>query len=145
MVLFICHGNVARSQFAEALMIEKGYCDVFSAGTNVKPGKEGVALADDGATARNAVKYFFEITGIDISREKRKRISRNFIEKADVIVSMVNENILPYYVLNCRDKLICWEVEDPHDMDLEGYKDIISQIDRNVNQLYDRLRSTGKN
>ena len=47
MILFTCHGNVAKSQFAEALFIKKSSKDNISAGTNVPIQKEGLQLQDE--------------------------------------------------------------------------------------------------
>jgi protein-tyrosine-phosphatase len=45
MILFICHGNVARSQIAEALLERETKQEAMSAGTHVPKEKEGNLLS----------------------------------------------------------------------------------------------------
>lgn len=80
MILFVCHGNVARSQFAEALSRKAGLIDAASAGTHVSDRGEGNRLIDDGPAAVRIVAYFKSITGIDIGSQTRTRITPDLAE-----------------------------------------------------------------
>ncbi len=135
MILFICHGNVARSQFAEALSKNRGIKNVISAGICVNKEKEGINLNDDGETAKKAVNYFKIVTGIDISKYKRKLITPGMAENSDMIISMIGKDILPAYLSKYFNKITFWEVDDPHDYDFDGYKKVIKTIQEYLDHL----------
>jgi protein-tyrosine-phosphatase len=135
MILFICHGNVARSQFAEALARRAGFQDVMSAGTHVKPEKEGRRLADDGPFALNAVACFKAVTGSDLADMRRTQVTAAMAGKADKIISLVARETLPDFVLACETKVEYWPVTDPHDFDEAGYTAVIEQIQSYVAAL----------
>jgi arsenate reductase len=139
MVLFVCHGNVARSQFAEAILRNLGISDVQSAGTHVDDTRQGNRLLDDGETAQKAVKFFKEITGMDISHKTRKKITPELAEDADIIIVMTEKKNLPSYVHNYKEKLLFWKIEDPHDMDVNGYRLIIKKINAKIDELKSKL------
>ena len=135
MILFVCHGNVARSQFAEALVRQRGVPEVMSAGTHVPDEREGNTLADDGQTARDAAQRFLQITGIGISRMERKRLSQQMVDRATRIIVMTDPSHLPGYVAGASDKVEFWGVDDPHGMDAEGYRVVIDDIRGRVEAL----------
>ncbi len=135
MILFICHGNVARSQFAEAILRNKGIDDVQSAGTHVSPEREGNMLSHDGEKAVNAVRCFFDITGIDISDKRRKSLSHDLVKRSKRIIVMTERRHLPNYVLEARAEVEYWKIEDPHDMNMEGYRKVIDDIYENIDAL----------
>lgn len=141
MILFVCRGNVARSQIAEALMIKKGFSDAQSAGTHVKAEKEGVQLKDDGEFAINAVENFRKITGVDLSHKTRKSLTIETAEKADRIIVLVDGKELPEYMSRFQEKTSYWVIEDPHEMNYDGYKDIVDQIEAKVNELIKIIRA----
>jgi thioredoxin type arsenate reductase len=76
-VLFMCTGNSARSQMAEALVrhLSKGELDAFSAGTDPVPVKP------------LAVQVMSEI-GIDISRQRSKGLEAFAVEDFDFIITV---------------------------------------------------------
>jgi protein-tyrosine-phosphatase len=135
MVLFVCHGNVARSQFAEALLQQRGVAGVSSAGTCVPNDREGNELANDGTTAARVVDYFRTITGIDISTKRRKMVTPELAEGADVIVVMTRQTDLPEYFDKHRTKTRFWAIEDPHDTDIDGYRKAIAAINERIDGL----------
>ena len=135
MVLFICNGNVARSQIAAELYRERTQKMVTSAGTKVKDCKSGVSLKDDGPLAENAISCIQSITGIDLSNKKRTPISEELCLKSSQIIIMADKNSLPDYIYNYYSKIAFWKIEDPKDFDFEGYKKIINQIQNNIEIL----------
>jgi protein-tyrosine-phosphatase len=140
MIFFICHGNVARSQFAEALLRQKGITDVMSAGTSVSEEKEGNELLNDGATASKMVDYFYNLTGIDISTKTRTMVTPELAEQADVIVVMTKEEDLPWYLDKHRAKLMFWDIEDPHDMNIDGCRRVIMAVKEGINELINKRK-----
>ena len=139
MVLFVCHGNVARSQFAEALFRYRSEIEAASAGTHVPHDRRGNTLACDGETARNAAFRFKETTGIDISQSRRLAVSPGLVHRATKIIAITQRHNLPGYVLARSDDLEFWDVDDPHDMDAHGYQLIISTIAHRIDQMLPAL------
>lgn len=136
MILFLCHGNIARSQFAEALLRQKGVVDVMSAGTHVGDDRDGRMLCHDGATASRLSTYFLEVTGIDISRQRRKRVSREMVERSTRIIVMTDPAHVPDFVLSTTADIQFWDIEDPHDMSLSECRLVIGQIRDKVEALH---------
>ena len=133
--LFICRGNAARSQFAEALMRTHGYTNIYSAGIHVSGKHENVSLKDDGEKALLAVMSFKRMTGIDISCCTRKLLSEKDAIKADTIISFLSQSDLPLFMEKYADKMTFWNVPDPKEMDEEGYTYVINEIKKKVNNL----------
>jgi arsenate reductase len=101
-VLFLCTGNSARSQMAEALLrtLSQGQIDCFSAGTHPRP------------VHPLAIKVMAEI-GIDISAHTSKSLERYLEDNFDFVISVcarAAENC-PSWPLS-RDQ-IRWSIDDP--------------------------------
>lgn len=128
MVLFICNGNVARSQIAVELYKKRTQKKATSAGTKVKECKSGVLLKDDGPLAENAIICIQSITGIDLSNKKRTPISEELCSQSSQIIIMADKDSLPEYISIYSNKLEFWSIEDPKYLDLKGYKKIIDQV-----------------
>jgi len=129
-VLFICNGNVARSQEAEAYfntMVNDPRMHAYSAGVNVKEGKPidplvVQAMREDGIVFDNA---------------KRKPLTEKLSNTADLIISFKPADELPEYTrkLNVR----YWNVEDPQDHDLNYHRMIRDKVRLLVRQLIDEI------
>jgi protein-tyrosine-phosphatase len=135
MTLFVCKGNVARSQIAEALYRGIYGEDAASAGTSVKPEKDGVMIKDDGEFAVNAIACFREISGIDISEKRRKPLTGKAASDADRIIVMVERSKLPEFMNSYNEKTEFWEIEDPKEYDLEGYRSVVRQITEHLERM----------
>lgn len=122
--LFVCRGNVGRSQMAAALFHKYSGEDAFSAGTRVFE-KEGQKLKDI-SLAKPVVK-FMEKEGIDIAENARTQLTPSMIEEFDKIIVMVEDESVPEY-LSKSNKAEFWNIENPKGMMNEGYEKIISQI-----------------
>jgi phosphoglycolate phosphatase len=133
--LFICRGNAARSQFAEALMRSHGYVNVRSAGIHVSGKHQNVCLRDDGEKALRAVTSFKRMTGIDISDNRRKLLCEEDTVRADTIISFLSQSELPLFMEKYADKITFWDIPDPKEMDEAGYTVIINEITKRVNNL----------
>jgi protein-tyrosine-phosphatase/DNA-binding transcriptional ArsR family regulator len=101
-VLFLCTGNSARSQMAEALLVtmSDGRVDAASAGSNPKP------------LHPNAVRVMRE-RGIDISGNRTKHLSEFASQRFDVVITLCDRvrEVCPEFP--SHPDLVHWSVPDP--------------------------------
>jgi len=111
-VLFICQGNMFRSQTAEALYGELGTGDeVKSAGIwVVKEHHVGVKIKE----FEGFEEYidYMKTLGHDMSNYVCKPITKELVDWADKVIVMADEEIWPDYLFN-SPKVTHWEVENP--------------------------------
>ncbi len=134
-VLFICKANVGRSQMAEAIFdsLANGKATASSAG--VDPGSyEGKRIDEIGPNVTACMKDI----GLDVSNKVSKKIIKNMVNNADIVVSMVSRDVLPSY-LQSTAKLILWDIKDPKLMDYAGHVEIRDQIYEKVKKLVKEL------
>ena len=137
-ILFICRGNVGRSQMAETIFnkMADGKHTSTSAGTKVF-NKEGESrdgrLLKDTLGAENVILSLAQI-GIDASNNSRTQLTPEMLENCDKAIVMAEPETIPDY-LRESDKAIYWEVEDPKGMDLEDTSKIRNQIELLVKGL----------
>lgn len=137
-ILFVCRGNVGRSQMAEAIFNKtvKDGSNSDSAGTLVfnKDGesRNGVMLKNTKG-AEEVIKSMAEID-IDINENKRTQLTEMMLNEYDKVVVMAEIENVPEYVKEI-DKIIYWEVEDPKGMSLEETSKIRDQIAGLVHSL----------
>jgi arsenate reductase len=130
-ILFICSGNVGRSQMAETMFNTSSDHKhaASSAGTNVIRGddatREGQPLGDN-PDAANVITAMSEI-GINISENKRKHITPEMVSAADHVVIMVDPNEVPDYV-RAHASVFYWNVRDPFGEPLAVTRDIRGSI-----------------
>jgi protein-tyrosine-phosphatase len=101
-ILFICNGDVARSQEAEAFVNNLSLAhEAKSAGIEVMLNKPIDPMVIEVMADCN----------INMEGHFRKFIDIDLVNWADLIVSFVEKSILPEYV---KDKsIIFWKIEDP--------------------------------
>ena len=123
-VLFVCVGNTCRSQMAEGFARElgKGIVEASSAGT-----------AATGFVSREG-KEAMEEAGIDISGQASRQITREMVEKSDLVVALGGcpECLYPELLEN---KLITWPIPDPFGEPLSRYRQVRDMIKENVVNL----------
>jgi ArsR family transcriptional regulator, arsenate/arsenite/antimonite-responsive transcriptional repressor / arsenate reductase (thioredoxin) len=126
-VLFLCTGNSARSQIAEALVeqLAGGAIDVFSAGSHPRP------------LHPNAVRAMRE-HGIDIAGRRSKPLDEFTQERLDYVISLCDRvrEVCPEFP--ARPDLIHWSIPDPAregDTDEETYP----AFQRTANELATRI------
>ncbi|MEK7194586.1 MAG: low molecular weight phosphatase family protein [Patescibacteria group bacterium] len=141
-VLFICRGNVGRSQVAEVIFnkLAKGKHLAVSAGTIVinPEGKsqDGVTLKDVPG-AEKVLTALSEI-GIDASENKRSQLSPEMLDTADKVIVMAEKDTIPDY-LSKNSEFTYWELKDPKKESLEFMRDIRDQIQVLVKELINTL------
>jgi protein-tyrosine-phosphatase len=105
-ILFLCTGNSARSQIAEALLeqMSEGTIEAASAGSSPKP------------LHRNAVRVMKK-RGIDISANRTKQLDEYVSQRFDVVITLCDRvrEVCPEFP--SHPDLVHWSIPDPS---LEG-------------------------
>ena len=142
-ILFVCRGNVGRSQIAQALFnnLSKNH-RATSVGTKVVD-KEGNSVEgeklQDREGARHIVATLDEI-GIDVRLAKRNQITKEVVDSADIIVVMAEKETLPEYLLE-NQKVRYWEVGDPKNQTLEEVRATRETITGFVKELLNEIEA----
>jgi arsenate reductase len=131
-VLFVCVGNSARSQMAEAIfnfVAPKGV-SAMSAGT--RPASR---------VNRKAVRVMQEI-GLDITSAKPKLLTPKMVKKADKIITMgcLGESSCPAFLINGKSKLEDWGIMDPKDLSIQEVRAVRERIADMVMELLKELQ-----
>ena len=125
-VLFVCVHNAGRSQMAAGLvkLRSNGQIHVRSAGS--APGNE----------INPAVVEAMEELGIDLSEEFPKPLTDEFVEAADVVITMGCGDACPIYPGKRYED---WELDDPDGQDIDAVREIRDAIDQRVQRLVAEL------
>src|SRR5919106_4903943 len=102
-VFFLCTGNSARSQMAEALATARsdGAIEAYSAGSHPKP------------LHPNAVRVMNERYGIDLAKQRSKHLSEFTEQRFDRVISLCDRvrEVCPEFP--GRPETIHWSIPDP--------------------------------
>lgn len=130
-ILFVCNGNVARSQEAELffdILKNDEQSVAESAGINVKLGKPIDPLV---------IEVMNEI-GYDISKAHRKFINEKMVENADLVISFKPKDELPEY-LQSHKNIRYWNVVDPQHKPIEFHRQVRDSVRKKVEDLVEEL------
>ena len=138
-VLFVCRGNVGRSQIAEALLKKKagGFFRVSSAGTKLSGPEQPIGeLMPD---VDNLLKVMTEI-GVDVSFNIRRRVTPEMADEADKIIMLVDDqDQVPDYLTN-NSKVIKWDIPDLKGKDTEFTRKTRNRISELVDKLIEEYK-----
>jgi len=124
-ILFVCKGNVGRSQIAAAFYNKLSNSkDASSAGTEVK-NNEGQKIKEN-EKAQLVIKVM-EDEDIDLSNCTRRQLNEDIVRTSDKILIMVKRKETPKYLVN-NTKVIFWDIEDPCDRSYEFHKYVKNKI-----------------
>lgn len=118
-VLFVCVENAGRSQIAQALYERHGG-QARSAGT--RPADE----------IHQAVVEALEEIGIDVGGRRPKKLDRDDVEWADLVVTMGCGDECP--VLPGK-AYVDWNLPDPAGLCLEEVRELVADIERRISLL----------
>lgn len=135
-VLFLCKGNVGRSQIAEMLFRKKfgAKHEVFSAGLQISGPEQPIGELVPGI---QEVLDVMSEEGIDVSKNIRRQVTEKMVADVDkVVVIIEDEAVLPDYISN-SGKCTRWSIADPKGMDLENTRKIKDLIKERIEFLSD--------
>lgn len=127
-VLFVCAGNVARSQMAEA------YYNHFSKSEGAtSAGVLDFTPAKYGSPIQEVIQVIKE-DDLDVSKQKVKFITEQMVKNSDKIFIMCKKGECPEFLLN-SGKITFWKVDDPFGKPLERFRECRDIIRRKVQNL----------
>ena len=124
-VLFICEGNIMRSQMAEAF---------YNSLTGTRDASSAGAAADNGSPVHSGVQAAMREKGIDMSNMTSTRLTQRMFEDADKVIVFPTP-YMPQWVLN-DPKTEFWGVSDPYYMPTDG----TNYVERTRDQIDERVR-----
>jgi protein-tyrosine-phosphatase len=130
-VLFVCHGNVGRSQMAEGFYNAMTQTkNASSAGTDPLTPLKYPKLPE-------TVCRIMQEEGIDVSEQIVKLITEKMVDAAESIVILCKREYCPDFLLNSQ-KVIFWNIEDPYRMNIDDMRVIRDKIKMKVAALRTR-------
>jgi protein-tyrosine-phosphatase len=121
-VLFVCVHNAGRSQMAAGLLKLRSNNRVHVRSAGSAPGE----------AINPAVIQAMEEIGVDMSQEFPKPLTDEFVQAADVVITMGCGDACPIYPGKRYED---WELDDPAGQDIEEVRVIRDEIDRRVQRL----------
>lgn len=126
--LFVCSGNVGRSQMAEGYYnYYTSSQDGFSAGTSHETPGLYPELPD-------VMCQLMAEEGIDISKQKVKTIDESFVAAADRIFVLCEKERCPNFLLS-SGKVTYWEIKDPYQISVDEMREIRNKIRASVKSI----------
>lgn len=132
-VLFVCVGNSCRSQMAE------GFFNHLAEAKGLAAVSESAGTSPAGSVSSGAIRAMKE-EGIDISHHRSKALSREMIDRADVMITMGcgSEACPANFVGRAED----WEIEDPVGLPIEKFREVRDEIRKKIEKLVAHLSAT---
>jgi arsenate reductase (thioredoxin) len=125
-VLFVCVHNAGRSQMAAGLLKLRSQDRIHVRSAGSAPGEE----------INPAVITAMEEVGADLSQEFPKPLTDEFVQAADVVITMGCGDACPIFPGKRYED---WELDDPAGRDVEAVRVIRDQIDERVQRLMAEL------
>jgi arsenate reductase (thioredoxin) len=118
-VLFVCVQNAGRSQIAQALYERRG-------------GEARSAGSHPADAVHEVVVDALEEVGIDVSGRTPKRLTRDDVDWADLVVTMGCGDVCPVVP---GKQYVDWNLADPAGLCLEDVRELRATIGQRVDEL----------
>jgi protein-tyrosine-phosphatase/chorismate mutase len=129
--LFICEGNVGRSQMAEGFF--NHYAEKKS---SVSAGTADVGLKFNFVPREDIIQVMSE-KGVDISNHRIKQICEEMLQDIDTIIVLCEEDLLPDFIKSSGINILFKYVPDPYKSDIDGVREIRDSIEIKILELLD--------
>lgn len=128
-VLFVCIGNMCRSQMAEGFARSMGgdLVEAYSAG-----------ISHTGVLSEKTVEVM-EAKGIDISRQRSKGLEEIPLQEMDYIVNMATSSADDVCPPSFAGEKLVWRVLDPIGESRECFESVRDDIERRVKGLLESI------
>lgn len=150
-ILMVCLGNICRSPLAEGILQKRAW----EAGLNWSVESAGTNGFHNGEAPHRLSQKVAQLHGIDISKQRSRRIQNEDYEQFDLIYAMAPDVVddmkrlakktyqaekvkLLLHELNPQEDL---EVPDPYYGGEEGYHEVFELIDRACDQIIKKYGS----
>lgn len=124
-ILFICEGNIMRSQMAEAF---------YNNLTRTNDATSAGAAAENGDSVHAGVQAVMREKGYDMSSMRSTRLTQKMFEDADKVIAFPTL-YMPHWVLD-DPKTEFWDVSDPYYTSNDG----VNHIEWARDQIETRVR-----
>ncbi len=128
-ILFICQGNVGRSQMAEGF-----YNRIRGEEAAISAGTQDVAAKYGGHPTQEIIQVMRE-KGIDVSSQKIKQVNEGMLADVGMVVILCDPKHCPAWIFNSNVKIIVAQIEDPYEANVDRTKQIRDQIESLVLRL----------
>ena len=127
-ILFICDGNIGRSQIAQAYYnFLTNSKDATSAGVDITSPSRYDHPTKEIITVMNEEK-------IDLSKNKVKTVNKDMVNLADNIYILCKKNKCPEFLLESK-KITCWNIKDPFNEDINETRKVRDIIKEKVKEI----------
>lgn len=128
-ILFICAGNVARSQMAEAF-----YNYFTNADKAISAGVLDFTPARYGHPILEVITVMNE-EGIDVAKKNVKTITESMCMEVDHVFILCKKEECPAFLLRDEEKITFWKINDPFGSSIDNYRIIRNQIKKLVKSI----------
>ena len=132
-LLFVCKGNVCRSQMAEA------FYEKLSKNKNVKSaGYSPENLEGKSLDNTKYVKFCMDGEDINVRNKVSKKIDIEMVDWADKIIVFDSKKMNWPDFLRNLEKVEVWDIEDPRHGDLEFHRKTMYEIKKRIIDFVER-------